>query len=105
MYLTLESIHLPIYRPDSGPILTKDPLYLRTELCHRRAHKPIGPAGLRLAQAMLSIHKREFPPNDRRPAHWEGNWLVVASNLSAIGTQVERHACDGALVHSHNKLL
>jgi IS30 family transposase len=104
-HLGPESIYKAIY--DRRCLLTRDPvLLLRTRRLRRLPHRQANARrSCGLPAPMKMIGQRPASVRDRvEPGHWEGDFIMGAANLSAIGTLVERTSRKTFLLHmGHDK--
>jgi IS30 family transposase len=99
-HLVPESIYKAIY--DRRCSLTRDRvLLLRTRRLRRLPHRQANARrSCGLPAPMKMIGQRPASVRDRvEPGHWEGDFIMGAANLSAIGTLVERTSRKTVLVH------
>jgi IS30 family transposase len=98
--LVPESIYKALY--DRRCSLTRDRvLLLRTRRLRRLPHRQANARrSCGLPAPMKMIDQRPDSVRDRvEPGHWEGDFIMGAANLSAIGTLVERTSRKTVLVH------
>jgi IS30 family transposase len=98
--LVPESIYKAVY--DRRCSLTRDRvLLLRTRRLRRLPHRQANARrSCGLPAPMKMIGQRPDSVRDRvEPGHWEGDFIMGAANLSAIGTLVERTSRKTVLVH------
>ena len=102
MWVSHETIYQSIYVQGRGGLKRELARHLRTG---RTLRKPRRQAEARRARGerikdMINISERPPQAQDRAvPGHWEGDLIVGAANVSAIGTLVERTTGYLMLIH------
>jgi IS30 family transposase len=99
MQVSTETIYQSLYVQSRGALTQELTRYLRTGRALRHPSRKVGQRKNRIPN-MINISERPPVSGDRAvPGSWEGDLIIGAGNLSAIGTQVERHSNFTMLVH------
>lgn len=92
MQVSTETIYQSLYVQSRGALKQELTRYLRTGRGLRRPSRKVGQRKNRIPN-MVNISERPPEASDRAvPGSWEGDLIIGAGNLSAIGTLVERHS-------------
>ena len=92
MQVSAETIYQSLYVQSRGALKQELTRYLRTGRGLRHPSRKAGQRKNRIPN-MVNIVQRPAEVEDRAvPGHWEGDLIIGAGNLSAIGTLVERHS-------------
>src|SRR6478735_2283136 len=99
MQVSAETIYQSLYVQSRGALKQELTRYLRTGRGLRHPSRKVGQRKNRIPN-MVNISQRPPEASDRAvPGSWEGDLIIGAGNLSAIGTLVERHSNFTMLVH------
>lgn len=99
MHVSTETIYQSLYVQSRGALKQELTRYLRTGRGLRHPSRKVGQRKNRIPN-MVNIAERPPEASDRAvPGSWEGDLIIGAGNLSAIGTLVERHSNFTMLVH------
>lgn len=99
MQVSPETIYQSLYVQSRGALKQELTRYLRTGRGLRHPSRKVGQRKNRIPN-MVNISQRPPEASDRAvPGSWEGDLIIGAGNLSAIGTLVERHSNFTMLVH------
>lgn len=100
MQVSAETIYQSLYVQSRGALKQELTRYLRTGRGLRHPSRKVGQRKSRIPN-MVNISERPPMASDRAvPGSWEGDLIIGAGNLSAIGTLVERHSNFTMLVTS-----
>jgi len=92
MHVSTETIYQSLYVQSRGALKQELTRYLRTGRGLRHPSRKVGQRKNRIPN-MVNISERPPEASDRAvPGSWEGDLIIGARNLSAIGTLVERHS-------------
>lgn len=92
MRVSAETIYQSLYVQSRGALTQELTRYLRTGRGLRHPSRKVGQRKNRIPN-MINISERPAEASDRAvPGSWEGDLIIGAGNLSAIGTLVERHS-------------
>lgn len=97
--MSTETIYQSLYVQSRGALKQELTRYLRTGRGLRHRSRKVGQRNNRNPN-IINIAERPPKASDRAvPGSWEGDLIIGAPNLSAIGTLVERHSNFTMLVH------
>ncbi|GAB2904837.1 IS30-like element ISBlo4 family transposase [Neomicrococcus lactis] len=100
MQVCQETVYQSIYLQARGGLKREVTQALRSGRARRKPQKKIDERQPRFRDGMINISERPATVEDRAvPGHWEGDLIMGAGNLSAIGTLVERTTRFVMLVH------
>jgi len=100
MRVCMETVYQSIYLQARGGLKREVAQTLRSGRVHRKPQKKTDERRPRFRDEMINISERPAEVEDRAvPGHWEGDLIMGAGNLSAIGTLVERATRFVMLVH------